>query len=48
MRTTAILTEEADVATYVELTDDIEKLAGYDDEARAVLNRVIARYRELD
>lgn len=44
---TAILNEPADVATYVELTDEIEKLAVYDDEARAVLNRVVARYREL-
>lgn len=45
---TAILTEARDVSAYVELTDEIEALAAYGDEARAVLNRVIDRYRALD
>ncbi|WP_028923668.1 helix-turn-helix domain-containing protein [Pseudonocardia acaciae] len=45
---TAILTEPRDVSAYVELTDEVEALAAYGDEARAVLNRVIDRYRALD
>jgi transcriptional regulator with XRE-family HTH domain len=44
---TAVLTEEADVRAYVGLTDEIEKLAVYGDDARAVLNAVIDRYRTL-
>jgi len=44
---TAMLTEPRDVATYVELTDELERLAVYGDEARDILNRVAERYRRL-
>ena len=44
---TAILTEPVDVARYVELTDELERLAVFGDEARAILDRVAERYRRL-
>jgi len=44
---TAILTEPLDVARYVELTDELERLAVFGDEARAILDRVAERYRRL-
>jgi transcriptional regulator with XRE-family HTH domain len=45
---TALLTEPRDVDAYVALTDQVERLAAYDEEARAVLTGVIKRYRALD
>lgn len=45
---TAILTEPQDVAAYVELTDALERLAVYGQEAREILARVVGRYRSLD
>jgi transcriptional regulator with XRE-family HTH domain len=44
---TAVLTERADVDAYVALTDELEALAVYGPEARAVLESVIDRYRRL-
>lgn len=45
---TAILTEPQDVAAYVELTDALQQLAAYGEEARQILTRVADRYRSLD
>lgn len=41
------LSEPDDVAAYTALTDQLEQLAVYDDEARAILARVAERYRAL-
>lgn len=43
----ADLDDPADVAAYVRLTDELEQLAVFDGEARAILARVADRYREL-
>lgn len=45
---TAILTETRDVAAYVGLTDALERLAVYGEDAREILARVADRYRSLD
>lgn len=42
---TAILTEPRDVARYIKLTTDVERIAVWDDAARAVLARISDRYR---
>ncbi len=42
---TAILTEPADVARYITLTAAMERIAVWDDTARAVLARISDRYR---
>ncbi|MGQ0776728.1 MAG: helix-turn-helix domain-containing protein [Pseudonocardiales bacterium] len=42
---TAILTEPADVARYITLTAAMERIAVWDDAARAVLARISDRYR---
>jgi hypothetical protein len=44
----ADLDDPADVAAYVRLTDELEQLAVFDGEARAILARVADRYRELE
>ncbi|MGH3821287.1 MAG: helix-turn-helix domain-containing protein [Pseudonocardiaceae bacterium] len=43
---TAVLTKPRDVARYVQLTEAIERIAVWDDEARAVLERIAERYRK--
>ncbi len=45
---TAILTESRDVARYVQLTEAIEQLALWDDDAWALLERIANDYRTLD
>ncbi|MGH3694661.1 MAG: helix-turn-helix domain-containing protein [Pseudonocardiaceae bacterium] len=42
---TAILTEPRDVARYVQLTEAVEQIALWDDEASAVLERIADEYR---
>ncbi len=42
---TAILTEPRDVARYVMLTEAVQKIAVFDDEACAVLQRIAVEYR---
>jgi transcriptional regulator with XRE-family HTH domain len=42
---TAVLTEPGDVARYVMLTAAVERIAVWDDEARAVLTRISDQYR---
>ena len=42
------LADPDDVGAYVELTDALERLAVYGEEAREILTRVADRYRELD
>ncbi|MGH3800381.1 MAG: helix-turn-helix domain-containing protein [Pseudonocardiaceae bacterium] len=42
---TAILTEPGDVAKYIMLTEAVERIAVWDDAARAVLARISDRYR---
>jgi hypothetical protein len=44
---TAILTKPRDVARYVQLTEAVERIAVWDDEARVVLERIAEKYREL-
>jgi transcriptional regulator with XRE-family HTH domain len=44
---TAKLTDRVDVEAYVRLTDQIEQLAVFDDDARAILEQVAVRYRGL-
>ncbi len=44
---TAQLTDPADVNAYVKLTDQLQELAVYGDEAREILTEVAARYRRL-
>lgn len=44
---TATLTGAADVATYVELFEELEKLACFGDEAVKHLERIAGEYREL-
>jgi hypothetical protein len=47
MTGTTVLTIRADVDAYLDLFAEIEQLAVYGDEARALLTRVADRYREL-
>jgi Domain of unknown function (DUF5753)/Helix-turn-helix domain len=45
---TAILTDPRDVARYVQLTEAIEQIALWDDDARTVLERIANEYRILE
>jgi hypothetical protein len=47
MNATAVLTEPREVRIYVELMDELEAMAVYDDEARSVLSRVQQGYLEM-
>jgi transcriptional regulator with XRE-family HTH domain len=41
------LTDSEDVAAYAAMTDELERIAVYDDEARAILAGIAARYRAM-
>lgn len=47
MTGTTVLTVRADVDAYLDLFVDLEQLAAYGEDARAILARVADRYREL-
>jgi hypothetical protein len=45
--TTALTTEASDIADYDALFTELEQMAVYDDEARALITRVAEEYRAL-
>jgi transcriptional regulator with XRE-family HTH domain len=47
MNATAVLTEPRDVQIYADLSDELEAMAVYDQEARNVLHRIELDYRKL-